>query len=388
MLSKPLSPSLEDHRSRKRQRTDRKTVAIQSLVIVPGSHNLSLVDGLSCKTKNPDFCMFNSPDSGLLDQAVLVDHRPVLGNPNATTLVLWRSSALHCSARDFIATDRRKVRPSFSPPLTTRNHFWAERQKTEWLACLNKDGYVVLEFEHETEHTSCATRRLREALEKMNASPIPQSTDPYDALQNITEHHLPPLKSLGLRGYYGMAQTPFADGLRMASRFAFAHIHQVENDDPRSLTCSLDSAAYSPNVTNQTNKQWLHVDQNPDNKMLCVQGTICVHTDDALNWARVGQHVCWMPTVQREPGTRQKLQKIRYSGASSTHWPTRAIMNQTPVPAFRPPPKSHLKVTFPVMETDRAMFDALVPLMCTCVAAENLSPLSSNLNSGKKLEPN
>lgn len=359
------SKVLQHERPRKKQRTNSDKIAIQSLAVIPGSHDLLLgTSDLSWTANKPDFCMLKTHDDVLRNKAVLVDHRPILGNRNATTLVLWRSDTLHCSARGSIATDddRHKVHPLFSPPLTIQNHFWAEQQKTEWLTCLNRDGYVVLEFEQETEHTINATRRLRDALEKMNKDPIPPSTDTDDALQNITEHHLPPLKSLGLRGYYGMAQTPFADGLRMASRFAFAHIHQMDIEDPNSMTCSLDCSVYSLNTNKtQKNKQWLHVDQNPNNNVYCVQGTIYVHTNDALKWERVGQHVCWMPTAQRESDARRKLQEIRYRGASSTHWPTRGSLNHPPVPAFRPPPKSHLQVIVPVMETDRKMFDALVP---------------------------
>ena len=90
-------------------------VPIQSLAVVGGSHKRwnEVRQHLQVpkKNNNPDFCKLQySSDSAkrLAKEAVLVNHRPLLGNATATTVVLWRSDVVHCNAVEDRATAKQK----------------------------------------------------------------------------------------------------------------------------------------------------------------------------------------------------------------------------------------------------------------------------------------
>ena len=262
---------------------------------------------------------------------------------------------------------KRKREAPFQPPLTTDGHF-RQCNVDEWRAHLLTHGWVVVEMDEETDSTRNATQLLREGIASINKEPLPNAPV-GNPLHGITEAHLPPLKAKGLRMYYGLAQTRYADTLRLYARQVFAKLYDVDESDPTALTCSLDSCAVGIDTKGIRSENWLHVDKHPDNAEFCVQGTVCIHTPDALRWTRVGQHVCWMPTAQRLHDAREKFRKIRYSGASSTHWATRGVTNAKAVPTFRPPPNPNLVPFVPDEATD-GMFDMLVPQTADDVCAQ------------------
>ena len=372
---------------------------------------------------NEDFVKVNGSsmlENELANQAQLIDHRPQCpeSSPNATTIVLWLSNVVHCNAvytpqrkkrtasiqkkkkvgnslrqgyvhpmqrkpehvasavqtstqpttvppsveqlptTKITGNPKRKRKVAFQPLLTTEGHF-RQCNVDKWRAHLIMHGWVVVEMDEETDSTRNATQLLREGIASINKEPLPHApTD--NPLHGITEAHLPPLKAKGLRMYYGLAQTRYADALRLYARQVFAQLYDVDESNPKALTCSLDSGAIGIDTKCIRSDNWLHVDKHPDNPEFCVQGTVCIHTPDALPWTRVGQHVCWMPTAQRLPDARERFHKIRYSGASSTHWATRGVTNAMAVPTFRPPPNPNLVPFVPDEATDR-LFDVLVP---------------------------
>ena len=378
---------------------------------------------------NVDFIRVNGAsavEQALARQAQTIDHRPQCSSPDTTSIVLWLSNLVHCNAvhtpprkkkstaakkkkagnrfrQTYVPpmqrkpvqhasvqptteqtptsvmqqlsppmqppsqTTKRKREAAFQPPLTTEGHF-RQCNVDEWRAHLHTHGWVVVEMDEETDSTRNATHLLREAIASINNEPLPDAP-PDNPLHGITEAHLPPLKAKGLRMYYGLAQTLYADALRLYARQVFAQLYDVDESDPTALTCSLDSCAIGIDTKGIRSENWLHVDKHPDNAEFCVQGTVCIHTPDALRWTRVGQHVCWMPTAQRLPEAREKFRAIRYSGASSTHWATRGVTNAKAVPTFRPPPNPNL-VPFVPDEAKDVMFDMLVPQTADDVCAQ------------------
>ena len=279
----------------------------------------------------------------------------------------FRRGALQCGGGQGNGEAKKnRAVGAFFPQITNEGHFQME-QETEWLAYLDEHGWVVVEFKVENDHTEGATRRLREALTAMKKNPDDLPPNQRNPLYRIDEEQdLPPLKGVGLRQYYGLPQTPFADHLRLAARPVFATVHGVRESE---LTCSLDAPALSINAKKYPN--WLHVDKHPDTPTrqrgdahYCIQGTICVHTTGTERWARVGQHVCWMKLVDRLPDARAKFEAIRKSSAVSTHIATIGYqkLDFSAIPKFpetQAQPKEWLQVVYPP-EEDR-MFNVLVP---------------------------
>lgn len=331
---------------------------ITSLIVVPKSHVNPLRSHITKTLKDAphtkEFLLLNGSsdvERALAQQAVLVDHRPCLGHPHATTLVLWNSKLVHCNGSNLLKS--RKKATLYNPVLTQSGHFF-NHQVDLWMHHLHDQGWVVLEFNSENSHTTGTAQRLRDTLSTIHKKPLPPPTVDAFPLSGLHDEHLPPLKQYGLRGFYGLSQTPFSDHLRLAAREAFACIYSVS---PEQLTCSLDAAAISKKKP--PNKNWLHIDQHPSDSSLCVQGTIVVHEEGTHDWARIGQHVCWMPISRRTKNCIERMKILRTEGATSTHWAIKGLLNNPAMPTFRPAPNPNLRVYTP--PSNDPMFELLVP---------------------------
>ena len=333
-------------------------VPIQSLAVVGKSHKewAEVSQHVKPSKDNGNYCPLDDSEfsNDLASKAVLVNHRPLLGNSGATTVVLWRSDVVHCGGVEKRNTRKGKQADGFFPPVSDEGHF-KESQTEQWLEYMEENGWVVVEFEEENDHTTLATQRLREALIRMNKEDsIPEMlTHP---LYGLTEKEFPPFKSMGIRQWYGIAQTLYADHLRLASKPLFEVVYGTED-----LTCSLDACAIGIDVRKHKGHNWLHVDKHPENKSYCVQATICVHTAGTDQFARIGQYACWMPLKDREGGARERMGEIRKKATVSTHLATLGFEkpNIKAVPTFQPGPKENLQVVYPPEKDD--LFELLVP---------------------------
>ena len=274
---------------------------------------------------NKDFCKLNGNsnyEKWLEKKAKLVYNKPLI-YPNGFCVVLWNSAVANCNG-----TNSGK---GYAPRITHKGHF---RLQDDFMRFLNKYGWAVVELPGTDMPVGMPC--IKESVQLVNKEQV----------HNITEHNLPPLKSKGLRGFYGLAHTPWADAMRLYAKPVWQKIYGTDD-----LTCSLDSPAIDISVKGYKNQNWMHVDKHPDTKGTLIQGTICAPPVGPSPWARKGQHVCWAPRAQQQTGAKQRFEDMRRCGHSSTHDPRIGRINWKAVPTFRPPPKKHLQVHLGNMET-------------------------------------